>query len=456
MTIEISRALARDFRAAAGRSARAAPRGPWPGLYVQAGPDGLTLSCAGGGVTLTYRDPAPRPEAELAFPADRLAAFAGAAADPVALSAADDGSVEARWADAAGPQTVRVPSVAAGDRPPTPAWPEEWASVDPMLPAALAEAARTAAREPGRYALHRVQLRGRRGEVVASDGKQLLAWRGFDFPFADDLLVPALPAFGLRALAAAGDVRVSRAGDAVAVEVGPWRVALAVDAGRYPDVDSVVPKGLARTAWEVDPADAAALLERLAGLPGATEESAPLTLDLGPAVAVRAADAGSAGVAEVGQPRSHTVGAAARLVVDRRLLARALRLGLTSFGYYGPGRPVVARDDRRRFVFMLLDPASAVPPADHLPTAALTPISATRPDSDPLLPASPPARHDQVTGPRDQSAAADLLSEVQVLRDALTDAQARLGRLAAGLQATPKPRGGRRPALAAARPLNCP
>lgn len=456
MTIEIPRVLARDFRAVAGRSARAAPRGPWPGVTVRAGPDGLTLSCVGGGVTLTYRDPAPRPEAELAFPADRLAAFAGAAADPVALSVADDGSVEARWADAAGPQTVRVPGVAADDRPPAPAWPEEWMLADRMLPAALAEAARTVAREPGRYALHRVQLRGRRGEVVGSDGKQLLAWRRFDFPFADDLLVPAVPAFGLRTLAAAGDVRIGRAGGTVAVEVGPWRVALAVDAGRYPDVDSVVPKGPVRTAWEVDPADAAVLLERLAGLPGAAEESAPVTIDLGPAVAVRAADADGTGVAEVGQPRSRTVGAAARLVVDRRLLARALRLGLTSLGYYGPGRPVVARDDRRRYVFLSLDAAAAVPPADPLPAAALSPLPASGPDSDPLLPASWPAGHGQAAGPRDPAGAADLLSEVQVLRDALTDAQARLGRLAAGLQATPKPHGGRRPALAAARPLDCP
>ena len=57
---------------------------------------------------------------------------------------------------------------------------------------------RTAARESTRYGLSLVQLRGRAGEVVATDGRCLLVQGGFPLPWPEDVLVPRVAAFGMR------------------------------------------------------------------------------------------------------------------------------------------------------------------------------------------------------------------------------------------------------------------
>src|SRR6202042_1768552 len=93
-------------------------------------------------------------------------------------------------------------------------------SVDRSFLAALHECGRTTAREGVRYAFSRLQLNGSEGKVIATDGRQLLVWKGFELPFADRVLVPATPAFGHRELAASESVRVGRAGGQILVEAG--------------------------------------------------------------------------------------------------------------------------------------------------------------------------------------------------------------------------------------------
>src|SRR5438477_2353715 len=99
------------------------------------------------------------------------------------------------------------------------------AALPPSFLGAFAEAVRTAARDGGRFALTRVQLRGKAGQVVATDGRQLLVQGGFAFPWAEDLLVPAVPALGAKELAD-GSVTVGRSDGHVLVAVGPWTFAL--------------------------------------------------------------------------------------------------------------------------------------------------------------------------------------------------------------------------------------
>ena len=85
------------------------------------------------------------------------------------------------------------------------------------------------------------------GQLVGTDGRQALIWGGFTFPFADDLLVPAVPVFGCKELAGE-EVRVGRTVDP------PGRGGRAVErcgcrsdaAGRYPDVAGVVPRSVER------------------------------------------------------------------------------------------------------------------------------------------------------------------------------------------------------------------
>src|SRR5262249_1597614 len=139
--------------------------------------------------------------------------------------------------------------------------PGRWSGPVPGLLAALREAARSAARGLSRPALASVLLRGEGGQVIGTDGRQLLVQSGFDLPWEGDVLVPALPAFGLRELGGQ-QARVGRSGGAVLVEAGPWSLALkAEDARGYPDISKVIPdvgEGAARFA--LHPEDAALAL----------------------------------------------------------------------------------------------------------------------------------------------------------------------------------------------------
>jgi hypothetical protein len=219
----------------------------------------VTLACALGEVAVELAAPAGTGAGRLAVPADVLAACEGPDDELVSFAARGAAGV-ARWADPGGAR--EVPFDAGGRAPDPPPRPARWATMPAGFPAALYEAGRTAARDPRRHALHRVQLRGKTAKVVATDAHQALVQSGFPFPWAGDVLVPAVPVFG-RADRWPPPVRVGRAGDRVAVTAGGLTVWLAVDpAGRFPDVAGAVPRETA-TAVELSSADAPALRSAL-------------------------------------------------------------------------------------------------------------------------------------------------------------------------------------------------
>jgi hypothetical protein len=447
--IEIPRALARRLRAVLRRSAvEQGPRGEWPLLLCRAGPGGLLVQAGRGGVAVCYRQPGRRPPDALAFRADVLAGFEGRSADPVNLEVAGAGRGLARWSDAGVPRALEFDAVTADSVPDLPGPPRQWTPMPAGFLAALGEAARTAARDSTRLALSRVQLRGQRGDVVATDGRQLLAWGGFPFPWAEALLVPRVPAFGGRELAGAGDVAVGRTQGHVAVRAGPWAFLLAVDrASRFPGVDHVIPRpSAAASRLRLDPADAEALLAVLPRLPGRGVPNAPVTLDLGESVAVRARAEGEERPTEFLLPRSRASGPPARVCCDRTFLRRAAALGFTELEVFSPGQSLACRDGSRVYVWMPLDPQSAVPPAPDAvrvdpadgPTPAPVPPterSAAMPDPRPNgpEPRGSAARPAPDT-PQTPDGLPDPVAEAEELRELLHQAQARVGRLLAALR----------------------
>ena len=109
-----------------------------------------------------------------------------------------------------------------------PAPPGELARVAPEFLAALHECGRSAARQATRFALDRVQVRGRAGQVVGTDGRQALVWAGLRLAVADDVLVPAVSVFG------APDLAGVRAAFTVAAVIAGVAVAAAFLTGRQP------------------------------------------------------------------------------------------------------------------------------------------------------------------------------------------------------------------------------
>lgn len=177
--IVIPRRVCRAIPALARKCVSGRPRGPAPPVEFESKAGVLTAAVRTADAALAYGAPAAGGDAALVVPADVLAAAAGAGEDPVELVPLGPGRGEARWrdrgADRAVPFDVLTPH--AGLRPPAP--PADWHPVGPDFLAALHECGRTTAREPGRYALDRVQVRGAVGEVIGTDGRTALVWGGF-------------------------------------------------------------------------------------------------------------------------------------------------------------------------------------------------------------------------------------------------------------------------------------
>jgi hypothetical protein len=244
-----------------------------------------------------------------------------------------------------------------------PAEPEHLIALPQTFPRALHEAGRGAARDPdqGRYAVGRVQVKGKDGELVGTDGKQALVWGGFTFPFADDLLVPAVPLFGSRELAGEAGVSGGLVKDWLYLVIGPWQIWLWVDReGQFPDLRGAVPRAQG-TRVTFDDRDVATQLHALPDLPG-TAELKLVTLDLGRTVVVRTREGDSGSVAEVPLPFSSTSDPPVRVVLDRDHLGRALVLVLRELRISSPERPVVWRGRDRTYLTAALDPTCAVPP----------------------------------------------------------------------------------------------
>src|SRR5262249_37663694 len=147
-----------------------------------------------------------------------------------------------------------------------------------------------AARDGVPFAVQKLQLRGARGELVATDGRQLLVQEGFPFPWKEDLLVPAVGVFGCRELPQDAAVTVGKTDTHVCVEVGPWSFSLAVDKeGRFPDGEPAIPARTGSvTTCRLSAEDAAFLARALPRLPGQGDDHEPVTVDCNGHLAVRA------------------------------------------------------------------------------------------------------------------------------------------------------------------------
>jgi hypothetical protein len=435
--ILFTRAVARDFRLLFARCVAGRPRGPAPPVVLQVRAGMKTIAATTpGGVTLTHASPAAKePDDLLVLPASVLAEAEGGTDEDVRLERQSKLRGAVRWHGGAGPRTLAVELIPPGRPHELPA-PPRLAPASEKLLAALHECGRTAARQGGRYALSQVQLQGRGGRVVGTDGTVALLWQGFDFPFAGDALVPALAVFGSKPLARLTERKLGRTATHLVVGVGPWSIWLPVDGrAKFPDVAAVVPRHAPTTA-EIAEADAAALLAVLPGLPGCDHEPRPVTLEADGSVRVRGGSEGGAKAGqsrEVSLARSTTSGPAVRVVLDRRVLARALALGCRTLRLT-PEKPVAFEGPDRTLVAVQLDPAPAAPPVIETDSPPATPAATPTPD---------PERRTRVKPePNGQSSPggdpADPLELAETLRDALAEAAAKTARLVAVLRQSRK------------------
>ena len=241
-----------------------------------------------------------------------------------------------------------------------------------------------------RYALGCVQLDGRGehdgvGRLVATDGVQAVLAAGYDLPWPGQCLVPSSVPLAHRQLPS-GPVEIGRVvvrpddssrpaapplSDHVCFRVlrpdgksAAWTFWSPVEAGRFPDVDRIVPQPSVcppPTRLALDRTDAVRLSESLAGLPGGTDD--PVTLQLADEVSVTAGEGASA--SSIPLPRSRTLGQHRRVTMRRSFLERAASLGFDEIELHGSARPAVCRggDHGRTYVWMTLHDEAIEPVA---------------------------------------------------------------------------------------------
>jgi hypothetical protein len=401
-------------------------------------------------VTLVYCQDYTLPPNSINFPADVLLDIEGKES-LVTLSATAFGKGEARWQDGGVPRSREFNTVVSEGLPELPNAPSHFEPVEPAFLQALAEAARTSAREGVRFALSRIQLRGRRGQVVATDGRQLLVQGGFDFPWAEDVLIPALPLFASRDLPPDGPVAIGRTPSHVTLKMGPWLLHMEVDnGGRYPDAEAVIPKPNGKDSrLHFSEDDALFLVHALPRLPGDKEDHSPVTLDLGKDVVVRAREGSSPQVSEVVLSGS-SEGPPVRVAFNRRYLRRAVQMGFRDLLIRNPTTPLLCRDETRTYAFMPVE--GVVQPTEEavriVSGEAAPPPVRVKPKHEPerrraAMPRPPTNGDDPRNGPpraappptpRPDADTLDPLLEAEALRSVLHDAQARLARLMSALK----------------------
>ena len=397
---------------------------------------------------------ADRPEEAIALPLDALADFEGRDDALVILEAAAPGRTVARWEDRGIPRAKEYAVPDADGLPPFPALPVAFETCPAGLLDALAEAAATTDEGSTRYALDCIQFKGGTGEVVATDGRQILIQGGFQFPWDGDLLVRRTPLFASRALPRDRPVEVGRTEAHVAVRAGDWTAWLTIrhDA-RFPRIEHAIPSGYGTaTHLRLAPEDAAFLGHALDRLPGGDALNAPVTLDLNGRVAVRARADDAGQVTELLLGRSRSSGEPVRLSTSRAFLARAVRLGFAEVRVVGPDEPVACRDGRRTYLWQPLSKESAIGPADDAvriessaPVPTREPTNNLRGDVS-MIRAHPRDRPEATrTGGRacdgpvvaekgNGTGPATLIQEAVDLHQALADAKARAHRLIGSLR----------------------
>jgi hypothetical protein len=464
--ITLTRRQIRRLRTVVRRNLLGVPaRGPAPTLVLRTERGQLRAHLRHGSLAVEHVEPiAPTTDEIIAVPLDALAECAGRDESTVAIEASRPGRTTIRWTDRGIPQVRESAVATTSERDEVPRLPERWGNLPATFLDALAEAAQIVG-NPGRYALDCVRLDGPNGRVIATDGHQLLIQSGFGIPWDDAVLIDGSPVFGATGLPRDRALQLGRTATHVVIRAGAWTLWCAIRTGlRYPNVDAIVPTDShGATMLQIESADAVTLTRSLDRLPGADQEHRPVTLECNGCVAVRARPAESGPVTELVLERSAYSGSPTRVCTDRRLLARAVRLGCASIAIETPNRPLVGRHDRLIYVWQPLEPAAAiahgddaipivasathrseVPPARPVPRRPVT----TSPEPNPVLSTrSTPMREPRSTTDRTvrfeptptiPTDSASLIAEAERLHATLNEAKLGLARLIAGLRRSRK------------------
>jgi len=384
--LTITRKLAERLRKTFRQALASHSRSPMPPVEFVGGPQGLRIRCHTREAAAEFRLDGEQPEETILAPWDLLTDTGGGGRERVVELRRENGHVLASWQNGSMPRAVQYDTPAAPDYP-WPDSPEQFSENPSELLTALAEATATSDDTSSRYALGCLQLSGPAGKIVATDGRQLLVQRGFNFPWEGELLVPASRVFGSAQLDTDGPVQVGKTDDWFALQAGPWTFWSKIDKdGRFPTVENHIQNPeVAATRVELSQSDRVFLAANLPQMPGDDLPHAPVTLDVNGTVAVRAQGQDADNRMELALTGTTCQGEPVRMVINRAYLTRAARLGFRRLCLFGDKQPMLAADGSRCYVWAVLDARSCVEPAENM-TRIESPAPGTVSSVDPPRP----------------------------------------------------------------------
>lgn len=322
-----------------------------PVITLQAGPEGLRVSAASAHVAVEHRIAGAHAPQSFAVPYEAFKACEGRQADRASLERVGQ-TVRVRWMEAGIPQSVDFDTVEPAKIPPLPTF----QPVDARFLPAMADACATTEADSTRYALHCVRLRGSDGQIAATDGRQALIQTGFEFPWDDEVLVPACGVFTRKEFQQAHSVAIGRSDDWLTIRADDWTVWLRIEKNaRFPAVDQQIPEtSSARTTLDLSEDDAVFLDQAARRLPGAGERNSPVTLDLNGAVVVRAKSGEQSSVTDLVLRNSRRQGEELKVSSNREYVRRAIQLGFREIHFRDADAPAFCRDDRRTYFWAVL------------------------------------------------------------------------------------------------------
>ena len=366
--IQVSRSIIRQFRAVFKKSVSLhCQKSSHPPIVMKADAHGLTIHAQHDGLALSVHVDGLLSAEQIIVPARALEDFEGRDQTNVELQYTTSTKILARWTDRGVPREAEY-ELSNADKPSNlPTLADAFTEKDVGLVKALDDAMNTVASNAVRYATNKIQLRGQNGEIVATDGRQLLWQSGFQFPWSGELLVPRVKAFSCSELANEKFVAIGKTAAHVCVRVGAWTLFLPIDKeGRFPQIETVIPnRNSTTTHLHLDDKDVTFLAKTLPRLPGDEDTDSPITLDLNGHVAVRARAQEQERATEAVLSRSQATGQTIRFATNRKFFSKALDLGFTEIHFVDADHPVLCNDERRKFVFVGLDKKAALAPTNN-------------------------------------------------------------------------------------------
>lgn len=359
--ITISRSLIRELKTVFSRGLGITSRQTGPPVEFLVDQHGLRIRTRNQQIALEYHLPLEGLESQhVVSPFGLLRCCHGVQSDSVQLQTEND-KIRAEWQDAGIPQSIEYPVVECEEFPELP---ERLASNASRLMVALGDACETATTDSARYALDHLQLRGSEGQVISTDGRQLLIQDGFQFPWEGETLVPANRLLCGRELRRGKSVEVGRTAEWVTFRSGPWTVWLKFnEKARFPNVMELVNQGTEPVATlQVPDKDADFICSALKPRPFHQGDADKVTLDLNGEVTVRTREGGQEQQRDYVLCRSERSGESLRINTSRDYFRRALQLGFREINLSGPDTPASCREGHRTYVWALLTQAETVLP----------------------------------------------------------------------------------------------